>query len=195
MARVAAVFVSLAALVSASASAGDHCDRCGGCCNLRKVCRPEPSFREVVKVCWDVKCEDFCVPKCGHKCGVARGCDECGAWCADIWKSNCAQVRTRRVPVKTEVVRKIPTTKWVVETLCADCCSCRAAQQDSGPPPQLVAADAMDVRPIDAPIAPVSFAEPAETAASAAPVGRATEPRAATMADRIQSAISGLLAK
>ncbi|MBX7072984.1 MAG: hypothetical protein K1X71_07525 [Pirellulales bacterium] len=99
------------------------------------------------------------------------------------------------MPVKTEVVRKIPTTKWVVETLCADCCSCRAAQQDSGPPPQLVAADAMDVRPIDAPIAPVSFAEPAETAASAAPVGRATEPRAATMADRIQSAISGLLAK
>jgi hypothetical protein len=91
-----------------------------------------PETKEEIEVCWDVKCEDFCVPGPSTFCGSVRECDKCGSWCRDIWKPGCAKVYTRRVPVKTEVKRKKQTFKWEVVTICAACRrGCTTAAQDA----------------------------------------------------------------
>lgn len=116
--------VALSVLVSAQASAADgFCDHCGCAACLRKVCVPKMTEREIVKVCWDYKCEDVCVPGPSIKCGEKCEQDKCGCWSYEIWKPTCAYVKTRRVPVKTEVKRKVPAVEWVVEYRCPNCCA------------------------------------------------------------------------
>lgn len=107
--------------LTAVAPAGDHCAHCGCCANLCKICRCVPAEKEVTRVCWDVKCEDFCVPGPSKCCGKVNECDECGQWCRTVWSPGCAEVYTKHIPVKKEVKRKVPSYKWVVETVCPAC--------------------------------------------------------------------------
>jgi len=98
------------------------CDHCGCSSCVRKVCVPKMIEKETVKVCWDYKCEDVCIPGRSKKCGVECREDACGCWSFNVWQPTCARVKTRRVPVKTEVKRKVPAVEWVVEYRCANCC-------------------------------------------------------------------------
>jgi hypothetical protein len=102
--------------------AGDGvCDRCGCSACLHRVCVPKRIEKEIIKVCWDYKCEEICIPGRSRKCGVECRQDECGCWSFDVWEPTCARVKSRRVPVKTEVKRKVPAIEWVVEYRCARC--------------------------------------------------------------------------
>ena len=113
------------------------CDACGSCVCVRKVCVPKPKEREIKKVCWSYKCEDFCIPGPSRYCGTKCGKDECGCWSYEVWKPTCAEIRTKKVPVKTEVTRKVPGVEWKPEERCK-ACRCRkpepgmlfAAQRD-----------------------------------------------------------------
>lgn len=97
------------------------CDLCGSCACVRKVCVPKPKEREIKKVCWSYKCEDFCIPGPSQYCGKKYGKDECGCWSHEVWKPTCAEIRTKKVPVKTEVKRKVPGVEWKPEERCASC--------------------------------------------------------------------------
>lgn len=110
-----------AAAAKAPDSNDGRCDLCGGCGCVRKVCVPKPKEREIKKVCWSSKCEDFCIPGPSQYCGKKCGKDECGCWSYEVWKPTCAEVRTRKVPVKTEVKRKVPGVEWKPEERCAAC--------------------------------------------------------------------------
>lgn len=98
-----------------------RCDICGSCTGVRKACMPKPKKREIKKVCWSYKCEDFCVPGPSEYCGQKCGKDECGCWSYGIWKPTCAEIRTKKVPVKTEVKRKVPGVEWSLEERCLGC--------------------------------------------------------------------------
>lgn len=107
-----------------------RCDRCGSCICVRKVCVPRPKEREISKTCWSYKCEDFCVPGPSVFCGKKFGHDKCGCWSYDVWQPTCAEVRTKKVPVKTEVKRKVPGVEWKLEERCGACR--HAAPEDLG---------------------------------------------------------------
>jgi hypothetical protein len=153
-------------LVAASAvRAGDHCCSTCGCSScVRKVCVCKKTEKEIIKTCWDVKCEDVCVPGCSELCGEVCKKDECGCWTYNIWKPACACVKTRRVPVKTEVKRKVPSYEWVVEYRCANCCNGGCGQQPCDTAGK--GAPAAEGNPLYAtpPAMPVSVATPANVA-------------------------------
>ena len=98
-----------------------RCDQCGGGDCVRKECVPKMTEKEIKKVCWDSKCEDFCVPGPSVWCGKVCQKDDCGCWTHDLWKPTCAEVRTRVVPVRKETKRKVPAVEWKVEERCACC--------------------------------------------------------------------------
>jgi hypothetical protein len=157
------------------AAAGEHCARCGACRNLKKVCRAVPEVEEIEQICWSVKCEDFCVPGPSKRCGIVHECDQCGPWCRTIWQPTCACVRTRKVPVKTVVKRKIPKVKWVVETVCADCChACAGVYSELTPAQKLLARldsftfGARNADAVDAPSVPSPANLPTVAGSSAA---------------------------
>ena len=85
-----------------------RCDACGGCVCVHKVCVPKPKEREIKKVCWSYRCEEFCIPGPSDQCGEQCRKDTCGCWWYDIWKPTWATMHTRKIPVKTEVTRKVP---------------------------------------------------------------------------------------
>jgi len=108
---------------AATATAAERvCDRCGCTACCKRVCVCKPVEKEITKVCWDVKCEDVCIPGCSEKCGEKCQTDECGTWKFGIWKPGCAKIKTRHIPVKKEVKRKVPGFEWVVEYRCPNCC-------------------------------------------------------------------------
>jgi hypothetical protein len=98
-----------------------RCDQCGSCECVRKVCVPKMTEKEIKKVCWDAKCEDFCIPGPSVWCGKACKKDDCGCWTHHLWKPTCAEVKTRVVPVRKETKRKVPAVEWKVEERCACC--------------------------------------------------------------------------
>lgn len=102
-----------------------RCDECGSCRCVAKVCVPTLKEKEITKVCWDAKCEDFCVPGPSEWCGTTCGKDDCGCWSHEVWKPTCAEVRTRVVPVRKTTKRKVPTVEWKVVERCA-CCRAKA---------------------------------------------------------------------
>ena len=102
-----------------------RCDECGSRDCVAKVCVPKLEEREITKVCWDAKCEDFCVPGPSVWCGTKCQKDDCGCWSHEIWKPTCAEVRTRVVPVRKTTKRKVPSVKWTVVERCA-CCRAKA---------------------------------------------------------------------
>lgn len=126
------VCIMVCALSAPSALGGDDCGCCASCgCQsaCTKVCRAVPGTKKVTKVEYSVKCEDFCVPGPSTRTHV---CDECGHK-KTVYTPTCAEVRTRKVLVKKEVVTKVPTTQWVVEDLCASCAAkCDAREEVKG---------------------------------------------------------------
>jgi hypothetical protein len=127
----------LAMISHASRAAEAACDYCGCSTCVKRVCVPKMIEKEIIKVCWDYKCEDVCIPGPSTKCGVKCNEDECGCWSFEIWKPNCARVKTRHIPVKTVVKRKVPAVEWVVEHRCQACCH-RCDQESSAAPPAAV---------------------------------------------------------
>jgi len=98
-----------------------RCDLCGACKCVRKVCVSKMTTKEIRKVCWDARSEDFCVPGRSIWCGKICRQDDCGCWTHDLWKPTCAEVRTRVVPVRKETKRTVPAVEWKVEERCACC--------------------------------------------------------------------------
>ena len=98
-----------------------RCDRCDGCVCVHRVCVAKRTEKEIIKVCWSYKCEDFCIPGPSIYCGEKCSHDTCGCWTHSIWKPTCAEVRTKRVPVKNVVKRKVPGVEWKVEERCKEC--------------------------------------------------------------------------
>jgi hypothetical protein len=98
-----------------------RCDRCDGCVCVHRVCVAKRTEKEIIKVCWSYKCEDFCIPGPSIYCGEKCLHDTCGCWTHSIWKPTCAEVRTKRVPVKNVVKRKVPGVEWKVEERCKEC--------------------------------------------------------------------------
>jgi len=98
-----------------------RCDRCDGCVCVHRVCVAKQTEKEIIKVCWSYKCEDFCIPGPSIYCGEKCSHDTCGCWTHSIWKPTCAEVRTKRVPVKNVVKRKVPGVEWKVEERCKEC--------------------------------------------------------------------------
>ena len=122
--KIYAVIFALFVVTISSVRAGDGscCDCCGCGGSLHRVCIPKRIEKEVTKICWDVKCEDVCIPGRSTKCGTVCKEDACGCWSFILWEPNCARVKTRHVPLKTEVKRKVPAIQWVVEYRCDACC-------------------------------------------------------------------------
>ncbi|HEY2839803.1 MAG TPA: hypothetical protein VGJ26_11675 [Pirellulales bacterium] len=117
------IALGLTFIAGSVARAADRCcDMCGCNCCVQKFCVCKKTEKEITKTCWDVKCEDVCVPGCSELCCEVCKQDKCGCWSYNIWKPACACVKTRRVPVKTEVKRKVPSYEWVVEYRCVNCC-------------------------------------------------------------------------
>lgn len=98
-----------------------RCDRCGGCDRVRTMCVRKMTEKEVTKVCWDYRSEQVCIPGPSIFCGTRHHHDDCGCWTCRIWKPTCAEVITRRVPVKKEVQRKVPAVEWSAEERCCHC--------------------------------------------------------------------------
>jgi hypothetical protein len=77
-----------------------------------KVCVPEPAKTKTVKTVYDVKCVDYCLPKCPHFGWLKGDCGECG--------TTCDKPRTRRVLVKKLITEEHDTIKCVPKQIGAN---------------------------------------------------------------------------
>lgn len=130
--RVACLMVGLVSVAGTQAAEPGCCNHCGCQSNCRKVCRLVCETKMVPKVTYTCECEDFCVPgpsqKCSVPCNCGNCCDgSCGNHCKTAWVPTCAEVRTRKKPVRHETMVEVKSYKWVVEYVCGDC-SCRQDQ-------------------------------------------------------------------
>lgn len=154
MRTIALALATAGLLVMANAAVADDCcapancgtptccGRCGCHGPLKKVCRVVCEMKEVKVTCWDVECDDFCVPLpgcghgcCGQSCGEP-GCCDSGCGCAKpVTPPKCGKVRCRKKLVKRVVTKKVPVYKCVVEYVCAGCCgeSCGAHTEETAP--------------------------------------------------------------
>ena len=124
IALIIPLLLAMASMAEEKASAPKHdgiCDVCGRCDCVRKVCMPTMTEKTITKVCWGYTCEEFCIPGPSVCCGKQCQHDECGSWWHFLWKPTCAEVRTKHVPVKHEVKRKVPKVEWKIEERCAAC--------------------------------------------------------------------------
>jgi hypothetical protein len=102
------------------------CDgRCGGGCDDCATCRVTVSSEKVKKHCWEVKCEQICIPpiqfpwqKC-NKCG----CKSCS--CEN--PAGCGRVITVRRIVPREYECQECKYDWKVEGRCKSCGSGKAS--------------------------------------------------------------------
>lgn len=128
--------ILLAAALTSHANAEDCCcAHCGCAAPCLKVCRLVCDEKKVEVFCWGCKCEEFCLP-CHSKPGCRHCetvCDDCGIRDRETphsepkrfiwfdWFPGGAKIYTRtRLMRKTETVN-VPSYKWVVEDLCAEC--------------------------------------------------------------------------
>jgi hypothetical protein len=113
------------------------CAECGCHCNVKKVCRLVCEEKEIKEVKWDCECEDFCVPGKSEVCCEKCKCDPSKPCCKDcekIWNpSRCADLYTRKILIKKEVPKKVPSYKWVVEYVCCEC-GCEQSAGDCAVP-------------------------------------------------------------
>lgn len=111
------------------------CAHCGAhaCCD--RYCRIVCEMKEVKKIVWAVKCEEFCplMPGCNRDCNDC--CDNCGKEgcrnkscnpCAELESRKyvtptCGKVRERKILEKKEVICKVPVYKCVVTYGCGNC--------------------------------------------------------------------------
>jgi hypothetical protein len=128
-------------LTAATAFADDCCNRCGCESQCRRVCRLVCDTATVSKNCYGCKCEQFCVgeKQCrgDHHCEqVCMGGGQCGEQrpdCSLEWfeyEPLCATLHSRKQLIKYTVEKKVPSYKWVVETLCDDCCQMAHSDQE-----------------------------------------------------------------
>lgn len=109
--------LSLAAVVAAllpvaglgAAEATGVCEGCGNRCCLKPVCRLVCETKTVTETHYDCKREDFCLPGRSQRCGC-----EC--------IPTCGQPRTRKLLVKYETMKEVPSYKCVVDYVCCHCC-------------------------------------------------------------------------
>jgi hypothetical protein len=119
----------------ANAEQGCCCAHCGCAAPCQKVCRLVCEEKKVDVFCWGCKCEEFCLP-----CHSKPGCRHCETVCNDCatcdpkvpqsepkrfiwsdWFPSGARIYTRtKLMRKTDTVT-VPSYKWVVEDLCAEC--------------------------------------------------------------------------
>ena len=111
------------------------CARCGcGLNRCRKICRLVKEDKKITTTCWGMECEDFCIPSpstpdCKHCEMVCKRGPDDKKVCVDpkkiVWKSwipGCgAEIATKRKLMKKTVTKTIPSFKWVVEDMCAEC--------------------------------------------------------------------------
>jgi hypothetical protein len=137
-----------------------HCGRAANCC---KVCRLVCKEKELKVNCWASECKPFCVP-----CPSCKGCKnvECVDCSRDcncsvkkfVWFDWCpgdARVRTKKVLLKKEVKKKVPSYEWVIEDLCGSCsaqCNSAVVPEGTDVPPVPEDATAGDVRLVPAPL-------------------------------------------
>jgi hypothetical protein len=114
------------------ASAGGCC-KCG-CPQAEKVCRLVCEEKKVQVTLWGMNEEDFCVPGPSRK-----GCENCEevvdpkenektpcygpktlVW-SDWTPKGCPTLYTKKKLMKKVVTKTVPSYKWVVEDLCAEC--------------------------------------------------------------------------
>ena len=138
-----ATAATCAATLVASDDCGCSCADCGRQAPCRKVCRLVCEEKKVEVVCWGCQCEEFCLP--GPGC---PGCKHCEEVCGDCeaggdpqkpqakskrfvwteWFPSHAEVHVKKKLMKKVVTKKVPTYKWVVEDLCAQCAAKGAAE-------------------------------------------------------------------
>jgi hypothetical protein len=158
--RTSLVILAMTAFSTGARGDAGCCEHCGCMCSCQKVCRLVCEEKKVEVLCWGCKCEDFCLP--GPGCPGCKHCDVVCQSCPEPcdpavpyakpkqfvwrdWMPNGAQRYTRtKLMRKTETVT-VPSYKWVVEDLCAQCAAAREAS------------DAAPV--VAAPAAPIHVAE------------------------------------
>jgi hypothetical protein len=79
-----------------------------------KVCVAEPTTKKVVKVVYEEKEVDYCLPGCSFF-GLLRGGCACGAG------PGCGKPRTRKVLIKRFVTEECPATKCEVREAAPAC--------------------------------------------------------------------------
>lgn len=135
-----------------SCGVGHHCARCGGCNGCCQVCRLVCKEKELKVTCWASECKPFCVPCPSCQGGKNAECVDCahggnGGSKKLVWWDWCpgdAKVHSKKVLLKKEVKKKVPSYEWVIENLCAACQSAGEAQPippgaDVPPPPKSAA--------------------------------------------------------
>jgi hypothetical protein len=136
-------------LLVAQSALGQCCASCG-CKNApEKTCRLVKTTKKIKVICYGCKSEDFCVPgrsqkctthcedgACAKSCGckTACSCDQApkDSFKWTEWIPGCATMRTKKVLVKYEVTKEVPSYKWVVEAACARCCGEGATKEIGG---------------------------------------------------------------
>lgn len=163
-------------IAGAAKPAEKKCDRCGiATCDLRKCCKPVPVEIEKKEVCYDCKCEDFCVPGRSILCETKCHEDDCGCWVENVWKPTCAEVRTRNVMVKKEVTRKSQGFKWEMQNLCCACQNLPPASKGT-PPSGKKQEEVEEERPEDQSVEEVEISSTAPAGPPAAPVAARPTP-------------------
>jgi hypothetical protein len=100
-------------LDGANDAIAECCARCGDEGQVHKVCRPVHTTRLVEVTCWDVACEEICLP---GKANAA--CQDC-------------KTRARQKLMRKTILKEVPVVIWVVEYVCASCASGGAAQKQA----------------------------------------------------------------
>lgn len=142
---------TMALLAVVAAADGDCCSRCGCREPCEKVCRLVCEQKKVEVVCWGAEREDFCVP-CPSKAGCKRCetvCEPCETTKDDEhitskarkfvwfeWFPKGAKTLTKTKLMKKVETKTVPSYRWVVEDLCADCRAKNSIPGDSKPPSQ-----------------------------------------------------------
>src|SRR5262245_18836942 len=109
MTKLAGFLVGLAGCVAVQAGIfHDRCSTCGCQENIRKVCKAVPETKKIKETKWECKCEEICIPgrTLTHDC-----------------QPTCGRVRWVKKLVKKETTKEVPTVKWVIETVCDNCCA------------------------------------------------------------------------
>lgn len=155
--RVLVTLVLLILVVGRAQSGDLPCAGCGRTGSCQKICRLVCEEKKVQIICWGSQCEDFCLPGpskpgCQHCELVCEGDTDPKSPCTKpkkfVWTdwipANCGKVHTKTKLMKRTVTKKVPSFKWVVEDLCAECESAKevASIPDGTPLPPLPLVDA-----------------------------------------------------
>lgn len=145
-----AIVLGLVAIGQAFVKHG-HCARCGCDAPCRTVCRLVCEEETVELACFGVKREPLCVP-----CPGRKGCLHCETVCDECQSCNPNGPHTAaekvywfnwfptgaRMYSRTKLMRKtehvtVPSYKWVVEELCAECASNTVTKRNEQQSPSL----------------------------------------------------------